>query len=206
MNRTLWVLQVAVMVAGCKGEATTKARPAAASSAGPVASPADSVASHAQPAAFGACKGTELAVPDPEGLAFLDSLGGRLDVELTEAPVKISPNLENEKAPPSATIKSVKLDAYKFEKDDLRPLSTAELDRVVFRGAVLQLRGLGKVVKHTAADCQFTVLDVLDAVEETERQTRGDSEWFEGVDVHHKFFEGLNGGEDGGVWDIGWGS
>ncbi len=34
------------------------------------------------------------------------------------------------------------------------------------------------------------VQEVLDAILECEKQTRGASDWFEGVDVHHIFFEG----------------
>ncbi len=76
---------------------------------------------------------------------------------------------------------------------------------VVFRGGVLTLRGLGKPVRHTQPDCEFTVRDVLEAVEETERQTRGQTAWFGGIDVHHVYFEGFDGEEDD-VWLIGWGS
>jgi hypothetical protein len=39
----------------------------------------------------------------------------------------------------------------------------------------------------------------------TERQTRADSDWLDGVDVHHVYFEGLSGGT-GGIWEINWGS
>jgi hypothetical protein len=46
---------------------------------------------------------------------------------------------------------------------------------------------------------------MLNAVAETERQTRDKSEWFDGVDVHHIYFEGIHQGSDG-VWEIYWGS
>ena len=48
-------------------------------------------------------------------------------------------------------------------------------------------------------------LDLLRAIEETERQTRGQSKWFDGVDVHHCFFEGIALADDG-TWSIHWGS
>ncbi len=47
--------------------------------------------------------------------------------------------------------------------------------------------------------------DLCAAVEETARRSRGSTEWFGGVDVHHGFFEGIHLGEDG-VWAIRWGS
>jgi hypothetical protein len=180
-----------VLLAGCRGKAspTPKARDASAPPPTPTAR---------------AC-GDDPAVPDADGLAFLNDIGGTLHIELSEPTERISPNLYNEKATPTATITKLDLEVYKFEDDELVPLTPAELGRVVFRGAVLQLQGLGVPVEHTAADCEFTVADIVEAVEETERRTRGDSEWFEGVDVHHHFFEGLSGGGDG-VWEIDWGS
>ena len=61
-------------------------------------------------------------------------------------------------------------------------------------------------VVHQAANGQaFTVEELLKAVEDTERQSRPNSEWFGGVDMHHVYFEGIAEAEDG-VWDIQWGS
>lgn len=185
------MLALALFAASCKREAPAKDHDEAPRPVAP----------------GGVCKGTEPAVEDPAGLAFLDSIGGRLDIELTEPTEKISPNLANRKATPTATIKRVKLDAYTFTDSDLVPLTAAELDRVVFRGAVLKLVGYGDVVTHTAADCELTVRDVLEAVEKTELETRSDSDWFEGIDVHHVFFQGLSRHSAvRDVWVISWGS
>jgi hypothetical protein len=186
-----------VALAGCR-EAAKPARDAAAPAPAPqVAEPApclDPAADH------------PLSV-DPVGLAFLNKrISGHLDVELTEAPVKVSPGLENRKATATAALKDVTLEAKVFTDDDFRPLTAAELDLVVFRGPSLRLLSYGGAVTHPAPRCgRFTVRDVLAAVEETERRTRGDSEWFDGVDVHHVYFEGLQLTDDG-AWIVHWGS
>ena len=61
---------------------------------------------------------------------LLSGVGGRLEIELSEPPERITPTLVNERATPTATILSVHLDAYVFEDGDLRPLRDEELSRV----------------------------------------------------------------------------
>src|SRR5262249_44443192 len=77
----------------------------------------------------------------------------------------------------------------------------------VLRAPVILLCGLDeRVVEHRAPDGgAFTVRDLAAAIAETERQTRGGTNWFGGIDVHHVYFEGLMLDDDG-VWTIGWGS
>lgn len=147
------------------------------------------------------------ATPDPDGLAFFNDLSGRLQIELTEATEPIAPGLANQKAKPGATIRSLHLEMQVFENDDFRVLTDDEWGRVVFRGARIRLRGgTGKPIAHDAPNGRsFTVLDLARAVAETERRTRGDTEWFGGIDVHHVFFEGLQQ-QDDGSWAIAWGS
>jgi len=140
-------------------------------------------------------------------MEFLNTLSGTLEIELTEAPERIAPNLDNMKAPASARIERLALKAQVFENDDLRPLTEEELERVVWQGPEIRLIGEnGAAVAHRAPNGKsFTVREVLAAIEETERQTRGSSEWFGGIDVHHVFFEGLEQ-EDDNCWQILWGS
>ena len=144
-----------------------------------------------------------------EGWDFLNALSGTLRIELSEPPQAISPNLVNQKASPEAQIESVTLEpsVYLREQREFRELTDEELARPALRAARIRLRGEGGgIVEHEAPDGeQFTVADLIAAVEETERQTRGDSEWFDGVDVHHVFFEGLHQ-EDDDLWRIDWGS
>ncbi len=130
-------------------------------------------------------------------LEFFNSLSGRLRIKLTEP------------AGPGVETMDVQLCAHVFEeeKQDFRDLTKEELDLVVFQGPHIRLRGeSGDIVEHKAPnDESFTAEELLAAVEETERRTRGNSEWFGGVDVHHVYFEGIYQDEDG-VWGICWGS
>lgn len=141
-------------------------------------------------------------------LEFFNGLAGKLQIELTVPPEKIG-NLDNVRATPAARIKSLKLVAEVFNRDTktFRDLTSAELQSVAFRASQINLRGEGgDAASHRAPNGEFfTVQDMLNAVAETERQTRDNSEWFDGVDVHHVFFEGIHQGADG-VWEIYWGS
>jgi hypothetical protein len=60
------------------------------------------------------------------------------------------------------------------------------------------------VTEHVADGGAFTVRDLAGAIATTERASRGSSEWFGGIDVHHVFFEGIE--DDDGAWRICWGS
>jgi hypothetical protein len=137
---------------------------------------------------------------------LLPGIYGRLHITLTEPPGRITPKLTNLKAPATATISAVKLEPYVYENGDSRALTEDELATVAFDGPEIVIRNLTGSVRHAAPSrAGFTVRDLLAAVEETERQTRGKSSWFGGVDVHHLFFEGLYLQEDG-AWSIAWGS
>lgn len=141
-------------------------------------------------------------------LEFFNSLSGKLEIEL-DVPAEHVGNLLNLRASPDARVVRVALRAEVFNHDteEFRPLTPQELDAVAFRGRSIRLRSEdGEAVSHAAPNgSYFTVRELLRAVEETERRTRGQSEWIGGVDVHHVFFEGIHLGEDG-VWDIYWGS
>jgi hypothetical protein len=141
-------------------------------------------------------------------IEFFQSISGELEVELT-APTENIGDLANQRAPADATIKSLRLVPEIFEEQTMsaRPLTAEELQRVAYHGSNIRLRGESQqVTTHAAPNGKhFTVQELLNAVEESERQSRGNSEWFGGVDVHHVFFEGLELADDG-VWDIIWGS
>lgn len=141
-------------------------------------------------------------------LNFFNSLCGRLEIELT-APVEKIGKLDNERAITEARIKSLKLipEIFLPETKTFRPLTQQELRRVAFAFPQISLRAeSGGVVAHDAPNGEFfSVQDLLNAVEETERATRENSEWFCGIDIHHIFFEGIYPADDGS-WDIHWGS
>jgi len=147
---------------------------------------------------------------DEEALSFFNNLSGRLNVRLSEPTELIAEGLENRAAPPSARIEAVSLSMQVFMRAaevKFRDLTEEEWNRVVLRAPAIRLGGSDeRVIEHQAPDgCAFTVRDLTAAVAETERQTRGGTNWFGGVDVHHVFFEGLSLDKDG-VWWIRWGS
>ncbi|MFN2547487.1 MAG: hypothetical protein ABR567_08655 [Myxococcales bacterium] len=116
--------------------------------------------------------------------------------------------MQNLKTPETATIKSLRLEMGVFHVDGRRPLTEAELGLVAFEEPDIRLRGeSGDCITHKAPNGRhFTVRDLIEAVEETERQTRGKTRWLGGgVDVHHVYFEGLEPEKDGS-WTICWGS
>ena len=125
-------------------------------------------------------------------------ISAMLEVGLDEPAKAFSRKVLNSVASPKAGIASLRLRA---------DLPRKELSKVAYRAPSINIRGPGgDVVSHAAPNGRFfTVGDLLKAVEDTERRTRGKAEWFGGVDVHHVFFEGLHEDADG-VWVAHWGS
>lgn len=142
------------------------------------------------------------------GIEFFNEISGQLEIGLTKPPERIA-NLANLRAPAGAKIKTLTLKAEMFDEaaDEARALTAKELSRIVISRPTVQLKGKADiVVTHAAPNGKFfTVADILNAIELTERQTRDKTEWFGGVDVHHIFLEGLHDA-GGGVWEIQWGS
>lgn len=142
-----------------------------------------------------------------EGLAFFNALSGLLRIELTEPAEPVAPGMANRRATETATIHTLRLEMQVMEGEASRPLTEEEWSRIVVREPTIRLVSDAKVVvAHDAPNgAFFTVRDLTAAVEETERRTRGQTEWFGGIDVHHVFFEGIDQREDG-VWTVAWGS
>ena len=139
-------------------------------------------------------------------LSFFNSLSLILDITLNEQAEPIAEGLVNQVAPSSAMIQSLELTPSVIEDKDLRDLTPEELDLVVFEEAEVRLCGYGDEVLHRAPDgVSFTVRDLVAAIASTERETRHQRCWYEGIDVHHVFFQGLRQQENG-CWKIHWGS
>ena len=69
------------------------------------------------------------------------------------------------------------------------------------------LRSHGQRVSHKAPNRKsFTVGDLVEVIRLTELKTRGNSAWFDGVDVHHIFFEGLSWSDEHDAYEVHWGS
>ena len=132
-------------------------------------------------------------------------LRATLELDLSE-PVRTGPAFFVRQAAESATIQSLKLVATAYDADGLRELTEAERNRVAYNARRLRLRGPTETVvdHHAPKGSHFTLRELLNAVEETERQTRGHGGG--GVDVHHVYFEGIESVRGGDVWQIVWGS
>jgi hypothetical protein len=155
---------------------------------------------------------------DEAGLAFFNSLSGRLDIRLSEPAQPRARGSLNLVAPPSARVEAVSLSLQVIEDldddapldlmDEPRELTEAEWSRVVLRLPAIRMRGENgdAVIEHPAPDgAVFTVRDLAAAIAETELRTRGGTDWLGGIDVHHIYFEGIELEEDG-VWAAVWGS
>ena len=166
---------------------------------------------------------------DEENLGFFDRLFEKLKIDLSESRSRVE-GLLVEKAPPSAQITGVSLimevdiqrelfanlteeqqQRLVIVEDDgplFRELTEEEWKRVVIRTPAIRMRGESgqHVIEHQAPDgASFTMRDLASAIAETERRTRGYTNWVGGIDVHHVLFDGIELGEDG-VWQIKWGS
>lgn len=150
-----------------------------------------------------------LSAVDEAGLRFFTELGGRLRIELTEPSRAISEQLMNQVAPPNARIAGVSFEMYAFANDEIEDLSEEQWQRVVLRSPRIRMRDI-----RTPETCieaaapngiSFTVRDLAAAIERTELHCRASSDWLDGIDVHHVYFEGMTLGADG-VWEVHWGS
>jgi hypothetical protein len=99
------------------------------------------------------------------------------------------------------------IDRTKKHGERFRALTDIERATVVIDEPSIVLRGLsGDPVSHSAPNgSSFTLQDLLDAIAETARQTRSNTEWFGGIDVHHVFAESVEQQKDG-TWTVFWGS
>lgn len=141
-------------------------------------------------------------------LHFFNSIVGDLEIKISEAP-KPMENLRGILVSPGeAELINVKLDPkiYIPELKDFRSLTEEELNSVTFKLPSIVLVGeSGEPVTHYSTNNKyFTVRELLQAVEVTELKTRGNTEWFGGIDIHHVFFEGIHC--EYGQWQIYWGS
>src|SRR5262245_58234775 len=119
---------------------------------------------------------------------FFNKLSGQIQIQLSEPPEQIAPPLQNMKATASARLLDLSIEWEVFENEDFRSLTDEEWSRPVLLAERLLLRSYGSatIVEHVAPDgVHFTVRDLAAAVERTERESRGDTEWFGGIDVHH---------------------
>jgi hypothetical protein len=134
---------------------------------------------------------------------FNDKFSGTLNIELF-----LESSLTEDDGS-KATITATKFEPYVIDdNDDINEQATTEyLDEVVIELPKITVMGESKEpIEHVAPNCKhFTVRALFAVIEQTEQQTRGDTDWFGGIDIHHVYFEGLHE-EQEGLYRIYWGS
>jgi hypothetical protein len=138
------------------------------------------------------------------------SVSGSLAIQLSEPPKRIG-QLLNLFTESTTKIIDLTFEAQFYQRnakgDPFRDLTSKELEAIAWDAPEITLTSeAGGAVSHTAPNkTNFTVADLLETIRQHELQTRGQTDWFGGVDVHHIFFEGLHPQKDG-TWRIYWGS
>ncbi len=147
-----------------------------------------------------------------EGLNFFNGLSGTINIETSEKPERIG-SLLNLKSVPTAKLLDVTWEdvrVYTSDKNEpFRELTKEEWKLIVFDCPEIELGcsisnycGDRETTKHQAPNGKyFTVRDMVKAVVDNQKQTRGATDWFGGIDVHHIYFEGIDANGH-----IGWGS
>jgi len=132
-------------------------------------------------------------------LETINQLQGRMFILLSDKPEPISSEVYNTKARQDAIIEKMWFEVQWPGSDLLR--------EVAIEAPTIKMRSLtNHYIEHDAPNgSYFTVADLLDAVKNTDMQTRALSDWMGGMDVHHTYFEGLVLADDG-IFDIRWGS
>ena len=104
----------------------------------------------------------------------------------------------NQFVKPGTELKSVSIpNIQKFVDDEIVDLTVDELSEVCYEGKEITLveeksqfhKGFSKTFRNEDG---FTVRQMFDNVEDFEMEARPLSNWFDGIDCHHVFFEGFN--------------
>jgi hypothetical protein len=92
-----------------------------------------------------------------------------------------------------------------FVNDQLIPLTEAELDTTVLNEQTITFRDDTFTRTYTNIEGYFTVRSLFEIIEQYENEHRPLTNWFGGIDCHHRFFEGIWKSADG-TYEIWWGS
>jgi hypothetical protein len=161
----------------------------------------------------------------------LKNLSWQLDIDMSDSdqyydsdsdqytcPTQISPNLLNHCENPKSSIigishtELIDFDKHDSYKHELLKLTEEELNQTGFIGDEITVsdgnRGGDTEITYLSKDGQFTVLELVKVIVEFEKVARSNSDWFGGVDTHHRFFEGISSFTHDGavVHTIRWGS
>ena len=135
-----------------------------------------------------------------------------LNCKLSEETVQIAPGsmLLNECALPDATLEACLVDSCGIWDDSTNehtPMKDAELSEVVFAAATFSFNTISEevVTFETTSSAGFTLQDIFFCIAAAELTTRGQTEWFGGIDTSHCFLEGIQLLQ-GSVFGCFWGS
>lgn len=136
-----------------------------------------------------------IACTDAPELGFLNTVSAVLEIELNNHQELADNHLGKSTTDTQNSALNVTLspEIYVEETDSFRPLSEAELSQIALNEATVELTSVGNErVIHKAPNGRFfTVKELVEAVELTEKMTRSNSRWFGDIDTHHIFFEGI---------------
>ena len=118
------------------------------------------------------------------------------------------PPLLNEFVKPDSTIKSPLTfnDITFWNGTDSIKVTDEELNKVYYPKNNITLYNQNTKVKMTFENNGFTVKDLFNSILEFENKSRPLTKWYNGIDAHHIFFEGLYWNTENNAYEIEWGS
>lgn len=114
-------------------------------------------------------------------------------------------HLLNSYVKPDSTIRSISWKTINtFDGGNFVEASREDLNQKCYEDSTITIRS-NEEEKTFYRENGFTVQDIFDCILEVEEIARPKTIWFEGIDAHHVFFEGLSyDGEN--AYSVNWGS
>ena len=141
-------------------------------------------------------------MPNAINLEKLEHLHFTLGFEMDKPSQQIG-SLLNHCEDTDATLLNIsRTEIERWVNDHMETLTPKELDEIVFTGPITFTNKVTKTFKNDKG--YFTVRELVDNIVEFEKEDRLASDWFGGVDTHHRFFEGIYKDKD--AYRICWGS
>lgn len=107
-------------------------------------------------------------------------------------------------------LKNISMEWDKWENEDLVPLTEEDLNTIVTTKTNMVICGYKTNILlgfDSENKTGFTLKELLEAVEYTEKVSRPWTSWYDGVDCHHIYFEGLVEDKNApGVYNLRFGS
>lgn len=136
----------------------------------------------------------------------IENLSGILQIKLTKPTYRIG-RLYNEFADKNAKIKSIDFH-FDFGDEECYEEPIKEIyKQIAIKAKSINIKSeTDQIIKFIAPNGKyFTFKDLEKIVKTVEKKTRGNTEWFGGIDCHHIFFEGIHKVKKG-LYQLHWGS